>query len=562
MKNDSEFEKVNKIIKSLIQGKDIKIEDNKNEIYFNLNLISKKLRENKENLNKIVNFNEKIVENALTESKEKLAIVFESSRDGIVILNKNSKIIEINNRLTEIMEYKKNEILGKKISQLKSFKKNDLDEMKKDFLEILSGKKYIVKEYVIHTKNGKELNVEIHSSSIKKGDEVTGVASILRDITEQKTAEIALKKSEEKFKNQFLYYKEIDDIKNDFISLLSHELKSPLVPIISYSDLFLTKILGPINNEQKKAILSIKESAQELLNMIEEILDISRIERGTMKYTYSDVEINQLINEIINSEKGFASSKGLKIIYRQTSKKLVINTDKTKLSRVIHNLLNNAIKFTEKGSIEINVLKEKNDLTIKVKDSGIGISDDKKNKIFTKFFQIDSSLSRKYKGTGIGLYNTKIVVENLNGKIFFESKKNKGTTFIVKLPIKPAPENNVIAIIGASPNKSRMSNKAIRAYLKKGFKVFPINPKYSEIEGLKVYPSLKALSIKPKIISVYTNPEITETLIEDIVKIGPKKVFFNPGSTDKQILQELDKTKLNYERLCSIMALGENPQDY
>lgn len=562
MKTEQDLEKVNKIIKALSQGKKIKFESSGNELYDNLKLLSNKYEENQDHLDKLINFNEKIVENALTESKEKLAIVFESSRDGIVILNKNSEIIEINTRLSEIMEYKKNEIIGKKIQDLKSFKKSDIEEMRKDFIEIVSGKKYIVKEYIIRTKKDKELTIEIHSSSIKKGDELTGVVSIVRDITEQKTAEIALKKSEEKFKNQFLYYKEIDDIKNDFISLLSHELKSPLVPIISYSDLFLTKILGPINNEQKKAIVSIKESAQELLNMIEEILDISRIERGTMKYNYSDVEINQLITEIINSEKGFASSKGLKIIYKKPIEKLMINSDKTKLSRVIHNLLNNAIKFTEKGIIEIIILKEKNDLVIKVKDSGIGIPEDKKNKIFTKFFQIDSSLSRKYKGTGIGLYNTKIVVEGLNGKISFESKKNEGTTFIIKMPLKPTLKIKVIAIIGASPDKSRMSNKAIRAYLKKGFKVFPINPKYTEIEGLKVYESLKQLKIKPEIISVYTNPLITETLIDDIVKINPKKVFFNPGSTDKQTLHKIDKTKLNYERLCSIMALGENPQDY
>jgi PAS domain S-box-containing protein len=562
MKNESEFKKVNKIIKSLAQEKHIKIKNLDNETFYNLNILSKKIKENKENLNKIINFNEKIIENALTESKEKLATVFESSRDGIVIINKNSEIIEINSRLSQIMEYKKNEIIGKKISNLKSFSKKDIGEMKKDFIKIISGKNYIVKEYLIHTKKEKELTVEIHSSSIKKEDEITGVVSVVRDITEQKNAEIALKKSEEKFKNQFLYYKEIDDIKNDFISLLSHELKSPLVPIISYSDLFLNKILGPINNEQKKAIESMKESAQELLNMIEEILDISRIERGIMKYNYSEFEIKSLINDIMNSEKGFASSKDLKIILKKSKEKLVINSDKTKISRVIHNLLNNAIKFTEKGSIIITVLKEKNYLIIKVKDSGIGIPEEKKDKIFTKFFQIDSSLSRKYKGTGIGLYNTKIVVEGLNGKISFESKINVGTTFIIKIPLKVSIKKNKIAIIGASPDKNRMSNKAIRAYLKKGFKVYPVNPKYDKIEGLKVYNSLKDLNIKPEIISVYTNPKITKILIEEIIKINPKKVFFNPGSTNKEILKEIDKTKINYERLCSIMAIDENPQNY
>jgi PAS domain S-box-containing protein len=562
MKNEFEFKKVNKIIKSLAQEKHIKIKNLDNETFYNLNILSKKIKENKENLNKIINFNEKIIENALTESKEKLATVFESSRDGIVIINKNSEIIEINSRLSQIMEYKKNEIIGKKISNLKSFSKKDIGEMKKDFIKIISGKNYIVKEYLIHTKKEKELTVEIHSSSIKKEDEITGVVSVVRDITEQKNAEIALKKSEEKFKNQFLYYKEIDDIKNDFISLLSHELKSPLVPIISYSDLFLNKILGPINNEQKKAIESMKESAQELLNMIEEILDISRIERGIMKYNYSEFEIKSLINDIMNSEKGFASSKDLKIILKKSKEKLVINSDKTKISRVIHNLLNNAIKFTEKGSIIITVLKEKNYLIIKVKDSGIGIPEEKKDKIFTKFFQIDSSLSRKYKGTGIGLYNTKIVVEGLNGKISFESKINVGTTFIIKIPLKVSIKKNKIAIIGASPDKNRMSNKAIRAYLKKGFKVYPVNPKYDKIEGLKVYNSLKDLNIKPEIISVYTNPKITKILIEEIIKINPKKVFFNPGSTNKEILKEIDKTKINYERLCSIMAIDENPQNY
>ncbi|MDD4352968.1 MAG: ATP-binding protein [Candidatus Nanoarchaeia archaeon] len=560
MDSKNELENIAKIIKNLAEGKAAKISGD-SEIYSNLKLVADKIKENKEEMNNLVKFNEKIIENSLEESKEKLTTVFESSRDGIVIMDAESKIIEINTRLSNLLKIKKENILGKKIIDFELFSNDDKKIMINDFCELSIGKHYFVREYIVKL-NGIDTYFEIHSSALRKGKNLIGAVSIVRDITEQKNAEIALKKSEEKFRNQFLYYKELDDIKNDFISLLSHELKSPLVPIISYSDLFLNNILGSLTDEQKKAISSIKGSAQELLNMIEEILDISRIERGTMKYNYADIELNSLIEEIINSEKGFASSKGLKIINESENEKIILNSDKTKLSRVVHNLINNAIKFTEKGLIKIIFYKEKNFIIIKVKDSGIGIAEEKKNKIFTKFFQIDSSLSRKYKGTGIGLYNTKVVVEGLKGDISFESEENKGTTFIVKIPLKPVAENKTIAIIGASPDHGRMSNKAIRAYLKKGFKVYPINPKYEVIEGLKVYSSLSQLNIKPEVISVYTNPEITKTLIDEIVKISPKKVFFNPGSTDKFTLQEIDKTKLNYERLCSIMAIDENPQEY
>ncbi len=559
MDYQKELENIAKIIKNLAEGKASKISGDL-EIHSNLQLIADKLKENKEEMNNLVKFNEKIIENALEESKEKLATVFESSRDGIVIMDSESKIIEINNRLSNLLKLKKEEILGRKILEFELFSKSDKELMANDFEELSKGKHYFVREYIIKL-NGKDAYFEIHSSALRKGKNLIGAVSIVRDITEQKNAEIALKKSEEKFKNQFLYYKELDDVKNDFISLLSHELKSPLVPIISYSDLFLQGILGKIDEKQKEAIQSMKESANNLLAMIEEILDISRIERGTMRYNYSDFEISQLIIETINSEKGFAESKGLKIIY-ENPQKITINSDKTKVSRALHNLINNSIKFTDKGKITITSEKEKNNLILKVSDTGIGIPESKKEGIFTKFYQADSSLSRNYQGTGIGLYNTRINIEELGGNVSFESKEKRGTTFIIKLPLTKKNSAKTIAIIGASPNKERMSNKAVRAYLKKGYKVYPINPNYSSVEGIKTHASITQLNIKPEIVSVYTNPELTKSLLSEIVKTSPRKVYFNPGSTDKALIGEIEKTKLKYERACSIMALGENPEKY
>ncbi len=554
-----ELENIAQIIKNLAEGKAAKISGDL-EVYSNLRLIANELKKNKEEMNNLIKFNEKIIKNALEESKEKLAMVFESSRDGIVIMDSESKIIEINNRLSTLLNMKKENILGKKILDFKLFSKSDKELMAKDFEGLSKGKHYFVREYTIKL-NGKDAYFEIHSSALRKGKNLIGAVSIIRDITEQKNAEIALKKSEEKFKNRFLYYKELDDVKNDFISLLSHELKSPLVPIISYSDLFLQGILGKIDEKQKEAIQSIKESANNLLAMIEEILDISRIERGTMRYNYSDFEISQLITETINSEKGFAESKGLKIIY-ENPKKIIINSDKTKVSRALHNLINNSIKFTDKGKITITAEKEKNNLILKVSDTGIGIPESKKEGIFTKFYQADSSLSRNYQGTGMGLYNTRINIEELGGNISFESKEKQGTTFIIKLPLTKKNSKRTIAIIGASPNKERMSNKAVRAYLKKGYKVYPINPNYSYVEGIKTHASITQLNIKPEIVSVYTNPELTRSLLSEIVKASPRKVYFNPGSIDKALIAEIEKTKLKYERACSIMALGENPEEY
>jgi PAS domain S-box-containing protein len=554
-----ELENIAKVIKGLAEGKTAKISGD-SEIYSNLQLIANKLKESKEEMNNLVKFNEKIIENALEESKEKLATVFESSRDGIVIMDSESIIIEINNRLSNLLKLKKEEILGKKIIDFKLFSESDKKSMANDFEELSKGKHYFVREYIIKL-NGKEAYFEIHSSALRNGKNLIGAVSIVRDITEQKNAEIALKKSEEKFRNQFLYYKELDDVKNDFISLLSHELKSPLVPIISYSDLFLQGILGKLDDKQKEAIQSMKESANNLLAMIEEILDISRIERGTMRYNYSDFEISQLIMETINSEKGFAQSKGLKIIY-ENPQKITLNSDRTKVSRALHNLINNSIKFTDKGKITITAEKEKNNLILKVSDTGIGIPEAKKDGIFTKFYQADSSLSRNYQGTGIGLYNTRINIEELGGDVSFESKEKQGTTFIIKLPLTKKNSPKTIAIIGASPNKDRMSNKAVRAYLKKGYKVYPINPNYSSVEGLKTHASITQLNIKPEIVSVYTNPEITKSILIDIVKTSPKTVYFNPGSTDKALIAEIEKTRLKYERACSIMAIGENPEKY
>ncbi len=225
-------------------------------------------------------------------------------------------------------------------------------------------------------------------------------------------------------------------IKNGLIINMSHELRTPLNSVIGFSDLLLEGAFGSLNTRQSKYVSNILISGKNLLEIINNLLDISRLEAGEKILNYENVDIAGLIGEVRMSLLSFASNKKISVEVKVDASLENVRADRTKLRQILYNLMNNAIKFTpEKGKVNVSALKKEGTIEVKVSDSGIGLSKEDHERIFMPFIQADLFTTRKYGGAGLGLYIAKNFIDLHGGKIWVESNVEKGSTFIFTLPM-------------------------------------------------------------------------------------------------------------------------------
>jgi len=230
--------------------------------------------------------------------------------------------------------------------------------------------------------------------------------------------------------------KEVDQLKDDFISMASHELKSPLAAIRGYAE-FLRED-RQLKEENREYVKRIDVSSKQLTNLIEDMLDVSRIEQGRMKFEYTVFEIIPFLRDQFENFEMQAKQKDLDIKFEvQGFEKQQIKLDQNKLRQIFINLLSNSIKYTKEGSVTAKVIIEKDKrVEIRVSDTGIGMTQDEVFRLFEKFSRIKTSETEDVQGTGLGLWITKQLVEKMGGKITVESIKGKGTDFVVVFPVK------------------------------------------------------------------------------------------------------------------------------
>lgn len=238
----------------------------------------------------------------------------------------------------------------------------------------------------------------------------------------------------ETIKKQNKQIKAAEKTQNKFIANISHDLRTPLNSIIGFSEILSNKFFGNLTEKQSKYIEDIRVSAIRLLGMINEILDISKLESNTVKLNISEIDITMLINEVCNILAPLCGKKRLKI-NKQFQIDYPVFGDYIKLQQVMFNIIGNAIKFSLPDSvITIEISQNKTQTTIKIKDTGIGIDKRYHKKIFNKFFQVEDSLTKTEASTGLGLTIAKEFVKLHHGKIEVESEKSKGTTFTIIIP--------------------------------------------------------------------------------------------------------------------------------
>ena len=265
-------------------------------------------------------------------------------------------------------------------------------------------------------KNGSLVAVRITVTPIILNNEVIGAILDFADITKEK---------------------EIDRAKTEFASLASHQLRTPLSSLSLASELLFPEIKGKLDKEQNKYLRIIDDSVKEMIVLTEELLNISRIEMGTLAVTPEPTNLNSFLDDLLKNFSIQISSKKLELIKNFDENIPKINIDQKLFRQVVDNLISNAIKYNKNnGKIEVSVKTNKDDIVICVSDSGYGIPKHQHSQIFKKFFRSDNVLKSETKGTGLGLYIVKSLVEQYGGQISFESEENKGSAFCFTVPLE------------------------------------------------------------------------------------------------------------------------------
>lgn len=312
----------------------------------------------------------------------------------------------------------------------------DKEELLKDVENQRLGIKPLDREFRVFSKDNKIKYMHVNGFFVKDNDgKVIRTGGVVQDITAQKIAEQRLEIALEEAK-------ESNRLKINFLATVSHELRSPLNTIIGFSDVLIQQILGDLNLKQKDAVEIISRAGDHLLALINEILDYSRLEFKEFRLNEEKVDLQYLVAEVCNQFYVAAATKKINLEFEYDSllNLRYVYIDPLRIKQILINIINNAIKFTEFGGVKVYLKISSDNFEIRVKDTGVGISEEYLPNIFKEFSQFDTSYSRKFEGTGLGLSIVKKIVDKMNADITVTSEINKGTCFKIIFPIKAIKE--------------------------------------------------------------------------------------------------------------------------
>jgi len=352
--------------------------------------------------------------------------IIDTVRDPLVVLDADLRIISVNRSFCRTFEVKPEGTKGKFIYELGNMQW-DIPELRKLLEEILPENTSFKDFEVEHDfpAIGKRIML-LNARQIYREPEKTKIILLaIEDVTERKKAEETLNKAMKELK-------EIDRMKDEFFTSVTHELQNPLTPVKIQSQLFLDGSLGGLTKEQRDGAEIILMNTNRLIKLTDDIMTISKMRAGVLKYEVAGNNICDIIENSVDNMGLQAKEKQIAII-KKYPESVLVECDKDRISQVMENLIENAIRFTqEKGKITVGAKRAKNDIVVSVTDTGIGISEENRKKIFDTFFQVSS----KYGGTGLGLSICKNIIEGHHGKIWVESELGRGSKFTFTLPVK------------------------------------------------------------------------------------------------------------------------------
>jgi PAS domain S-box-containing protein len=364
------------------------------------------------------------------ENEVKLQFTLDSMVDAHITTDSFGIIQSFNPAAEKIFRYEKDVFTGMSADDLflQKFFNPNTDENVENKKFNYSDDKF---ELSGINKSGKIIPLKVSISEIYYGDQIS-FSFVISDISKEK---------------------EIERTKNEFISIVSHELRTPLTSIRGSLGLISSGAMGPISESIMELLDIANNNSLRLIQLINDILDIEKIEAGKMKFVFKTHEIMPIIEQSIEANKLYAQQYNVKLQLENALPDIKINVDKDRLIQVITNLLSNASKFSPPNcTVKISVILINNTVRICIKDCGAGIPEEFQDTIFQKFAQADSSDSRQKGGTGLGLSICKAIVEKLGGNIGFETQKNIGTTFYIDLPICQDISNQLVCPISHRPS--------------------------------------------------------------------------------------------------------------
>lgn len=371
----------------------------------------------------------------LRKSENRYRGLFELTPDPIRILSLDRTITEVNESYLRKFGYSKDELIGKSIYV--NIDENSRANMENVFDRLRSEKNVENIEIMYHKKDGTKVPglLSIGQFHDQTGNPI-GYITITKDISEIYDVRKKNQEEEQKRSDQYAITKQEEVQKDQFASMISHELTTPLFPIKFQSEMLKDpELYGKLNKEQTNSVNDIYQNAIQLEKIISDILYAQKLEMGGMKFTKTNFELKQFMNNITNSAKNLIENKIIEF-ENSTQDQITLNSDPDRLAQVFANLIKNSVDFTPEnvGKIEIGAKMQENDVLFHVKDNGIGIPKDKQVNLFKKFYQVDTSIKRKHRGSGLGLSICKGIVEGLGGKIWLESTENVGTIVYFTIP--------------------------------------------------------------------------------------------------------------------------------
>jgi len=369
---------------------------------------------------------------ATSEELNKFFLAVEYSTDHIMITDSNAVILHINKAAEQTTGYSREELIGQKPSLWGG---NMDKEFYKNMWDTIKVKKQPFFGELNNTRKGGIPYIAALSIApiLDKDGEVKFFVGIERNITKEK---------------------EIDRMKTEFVSIASHQLRTPLTGLNWLIEILVRKGGENLNSRQKGYLEDMKRSIERMLELVNDLLNVSRLETGKIQIEPKPIRLSDFVRGIIDDARALAKERGCRVTFKKPSRKLPeISIDPALMRQVVYNLITNAIQYSpaKRGEILVQLKKEDTRYLISVKDNGIGIPQEVQPMIFGKFFRADNAKQQRQGGSGLGLYISKMIINEMGGKIWFESpapgrdkEENKGTTFYVEFPIKSETKTGLV----------------------------------------------------------------------------------------------------------------------
>ena len=342
------------------------------------------------------------------EEKNKTLAIITSFADGLLVFDEKKNLILVNPEAEKFFDVKSSEIVGRSILELATLPNLEpLIKILGEEIETIFRKELSL---------NKKRIVEVSTTPLLREKEKVGTLVIIHDITREKM---------------------IEKMKTEFVSLSAHQLRTPLSAIKWSLKMLLDGDAGEITPEQREFIEKSYRSNERMIGLINDLLDITRIEEGRYLYQPTLCQIEDIVQSVINSYQEEFKKKKIKFEFKRPEEKLPkVKVDEEKMGLAIQNLLDNALRYTlTGGEVTLSLKCVNKEIELSVKDSGIGIPQDQQERIFSKFFRAGNAIRVETEGSGLGLFIVKNIIEAHGGKIWFQSEENKGSTFYFTLPI-------------------------------------------------------------------------------------------------------------------------------